>query len=271
MIFASDLDRTLIYSRRSFGPLENLPPICLIEKIGEKEVSFMTETAINQLEKLMQQLCFIPVTTRTVDQYRRISLFQKRLIPRFAVVSNGGYVLIDGIADQAWTRSVQQRVKHDCSPFEDILSRFRELHPNSFLRSPLRFMDDLFYTYRVDPEKLPWDELLSFEQWLKKEGWKLSVQGRKMYLIPKIVNKWSGLAYVREQLGEKLTIAAGDSLLDLDLLLRADYAIAPRHGEIYERLQGKISIPFTGQSGLLASEEILRFVASHLPKHLEEV
>lgn len=264
MIFASDLDRTLIYSRRSFllGKHDCLPPIRLIETIGEKEISFMTERAISMLGQLTQQLSFVPVTTRTTEQYQRITLFQKQLTPQYAVVSNGGIILHDGKPLTEWTCIVKQRVSQHASPFADILKRLEELQPERFLRSPLRFMDQLFYSARINPESLPQDELPSFREWLKKEGWNLSIQGRKIYFIPSVVNKWDGVSFVKEQLGAKQVIAAGDSLLDLDMITQANYGIAPSHGEIYDLLQQDLSVPFTQQNGLLASEEILQFVAT---------
>ena len=263
MIFASDLDRTLIYSKRSFllGN-DRLPPVRLIETIGEKEISFMTEKAISILEQLVWQLTFVPVTTRTIEQYQRITLFQKELVPQYAVVSNGGIVLLDGKPLPEWTRYVKQRINQHASPFTDILNYLEGPQPDRFLRSSLRLMDQLFYAARIDPNSLPHDELPSFREWLKKEGWDLSIQGRKIYFIPSVVNKWEGVSFVKEQIGAKQVIAAGDSLLDLDMITQANYGIAPSHGEIYELLHQELTIPFTQQKGLLASEEILQFVAT---------
>ena len=79
MIFASDLDRTLIYSKRAldeFGVPEGLLLVPVEQKDGDS-VAFMTETSYLQLKELANQSLFVPVTTRTTEQFKRFVIFEK--------------------------------------------------------------------------------------------------------------------------------------------------------------------------------------------------
>lgn len=89
MIYASDLDRTLIYSLGAIGVPENTPGLIPAEIIEGKTRSYISQQALNQLMDLNTRIIFIPVTTRTIQQYKRINLFQETVIPDYAVTSNG--------------------------------------------------------------------------------------------------------------------------------------------------------------------------------------
>lgn len=209
-------------------------------------------------------MLFVPVTTRTKDQYQRLSLFNAMIQPQYAITTNGGNIFFRGKLEQGWNQSVRARVKHECLALEDVLGKFAEIkHAAGFLSEKIE--DELFYSCVFEREHLPQDEIQDFSHWIETKGWVLSVQGRKIYLVPKAVNKRAALSYIRQRQGDAtILIAAGDSLLDLGMLQRADYAIAPAHGEIYRAVASKTlprqEIHFTRKSGLLCSEEILAFV-----------
>lgn len=265
MLFASDLDQTLIYSPKSFRMLPNtsLPAISLVETYESRDISFMADRAIEQLQQLALQHVFIPVTTRTIEQYQRISLFHKKIIPAYGVVSNGGNVIVNGVVDQDWNNKIKKNISQMCLCSQDILSQFGEISHASWA-GPLKVADNCFQYCIVERDKIPTDALESFSLWAKAQNWRISLQGRKLYIVPEVVNKWDAVAYVRDLLKEKVVIAAGDSLLDLCMLEAANYAIAPRHGEIWDSYcSGMLpisSIQFTNQAGVLAAQEILDYV-----------
>ncbi len=265
MLFASDLDQTLIYSPKSFRLLSNtsLPAISLVETYESRDISFMADRAIGQLQQLAFQHVFIPVTTRTIEQYQRISLFHEKIIPGYGVVSNGGNVIVNGVVDQDWNKKIKKNISQMCLCSQDILSQFSEISHASWA-GPLKMADSCFHYCIVERDKIPADALESFSLWAKAQNWRISLQGRKLYIVPEVVNKWDAVAYVRDLLKEKVVIAAGDSLLDLCMLEAANYAIAPRHGEIWDSYcSGMLSISsiqFTNQAGILAAQEILDYV-----------
>lgn len=268
MIFASDLDQTLIYSPKSFRliPGQPIPAVSSIEIYEGREISFMADSAIARLQKIASQNIFVPVTTRTIDQYQRISLFRENLIPAYGVVSNGGNIIVDGVVDHIWQIQVALNMDQLCLCAEDMLASLNELCHESWAGS-MRMADGLFYYCIVERDKVPLNEIESFALWARQQQWNVSLQGRKLYVVPQVVNKWTAVAYIRDVLQKKVVIAAGDSLLDLCMLEQADYAIAPCHGELWDcysrgELQGK-AMKFTKQAGILAADDILDYVIDH--------
>ncbi|SHK28970.1 HAD family hydrolase [Tepidibacter formicigenes] len=263
MLFASDLDRTLIYSNKFLDnfTIKEHKNVCLIEKKGDKEISFMTNRAIDKLKELSQKLCFVPTTTRTIEQYRRISIFQNEIISKYAVVSNGGNILIDGKVDKIWNRCIKNKIKNEAVSIADVLKKFNEIKNKEWLIS-CNTADKLFCYCIVDLSKLKKDELKSFFKWLDGNNWNVSLQGRKLYFIPNCVNKRDAIVYIANNAGIKTIAAAGDSYLDLCMLDIADYGVSPFHGEIYDLYKDKkcedMKLEFTLSSGILAAEEILK-------------
>ncbi|MBO1623717.1 HAD family hydrolase [Bacillus arachidis] len=268
MIFASDLDQTLIYSRKSFRASIDDEHIQLIETLDNKEISFMTHTAISLLKELQLQAQFIPVTTRTIEQFQRITLFQTEVVPEYAITSNGGNILHNGKLDATW-KNIQTERLTTCMEKEDVLTEFQNISHEKWVLSQ-KTADDLFHYCIIKRENIPYDELQSFTTWLDQQGWTHSLQGRKLYFVPKPVNKWDAVQYVQEKLQTKTVITAGDSLLDLCMLERANHAIAPLHGEL-ETKQGNLlpHIVRTNKIGIYAAEEIvdkaLQMIHNSLP------
>jgi len=266
MIYASDLDMTLIFSRRSMTVPEHTPGISVVETVGGKSASFMSDAEMASLKKLSEQLVFVPVTTRTMEQYGRIEVFQQHIVPSYAVTSNGGNVLIGGEPDAHWSRLVRERLRGSaCSPEEARRLFAPVVSPDWVLDE--RLCDELFYVYLMDRERMPLEAVRERADALAALGWELSVQGRKVYIVPSVVNKRDAVAYIRQRHPEAELIASGDSLLDRGLLESADYAVAPAHGELYRiyRETGQIGRwTFTERSGLFAGEEIVDFVWSRL-------
>ncbi|MCM3701974.1 hydrolase [Paenibacillus macerans] len=258
MIFASDLDRTLIYSQRAMG----LPPDAAqhlpVELYNGEYISYMSKKALSLLQELQQFATFVPVTTRTVEQYKRIFHISSNIKPKYAITSNGGNILMDGEPDPVWATKIRQLHDHYLD-HEALMRRFREIaSPDWVLREYLA--DNLFYTVIIDWETIPLELVRSFGKEIAFLGWSLSIQGRKLYLIPAEINKGSAMLYIKDRLSSAFAAASGDSLLDESLLKAADYALAPAHGELYAAYAGSGAYNFTQESGIAASEEILRSV-----------
>ncbi|GFN31542.1 HAD family hydrolase [Paenibacillus xylaniclasticus] len=266
MIYASDLDMTLIFSRRSMAVPEYTPGIRVVETIGGQPAAFMSAAQMRVLKELSSQLLFVPVTTRTIEQYRRIEVFQQHIVPEYAITSNGGNILIGGEPDVSWKRLVENRLRESaCSPKEARRLFAPVVHSDWVLDE--RLCDELFFVYLMDRDRMPVEAIKERAEKLAALGWELSVQGRKVYIVPSAVNKRDAAAYIRHRYPEAGLIASGDSLLDRSLLESADYAIAPAHGELYRIYQetGQMGTwTFTARSGLFAGEDIVDFVQSKL-------
>lgn len=258
MIFASDLDRTIIYSDKFIKEFSG--PIREVETGSYK--SYMTAPAAELVKKIACSAVFIPCTTRTVEQYRRVEFLQKEVAPKYAITTNGANILVEGVLDAAHREKIARSLANECMAGEDMLGEFSKLSCDKWAR-PMRNADGVFHYCVVEREKVPLQELASFSSWAREQKWEVSLQGRKLYLVPGVINKWSALKRVAEITGEHRIIAAGDSLLDLPLIKGADFAVSPAHGELYEQFGGpQNNWMFTQSSGILAGEEILRVVSS---------
>ncbi|MCW3795291.1 hydrolase [Paenibacillus sp. LS1] len=264
MIYASDLDQTLIYSRRSMGVSEDASGLVPAEWIRGELSAFMSAEALHKLKTLPEDIIFIPVTTRTVEQYQRIRIFQQDVIPAYAITSNGGNILIDGKVDLAWNDYVRSQLQEYSAAAVEVRQLFGDVLNSDWVAGE-RLCDELFYAFVIHRDRMPIEQVTEKIHALGALGWEASIQGRKLYLVPSGVNKSAAVEHVRHQIGDVPVIASGDSLLDRCLLDFADYAIAPRHGELYREKQrnpDKIPYQFTEQSGIFAADEILEYVRS---------
>lgn len=258
MIFASDLDRTLIYSHRSFGAEQLDFPVRNIERYNGREITFMTERAIALLRELSEEMLFIPVTTRTIEQYNRITLFQEEIRPAYAITCNGGVVLKDGEVDRYWQDHIDKKIDGSTVSVEDLKRKIEETSNASWLES-IRVVDRFFIYLIIKPESAPAELMAYYSEWAARHGWIFSLQGRKVYFIPLFINKWDAVHYVAEREGKQTVYSAGDSFLDVCMIKQAKIGFIPRHGEAATDF-GHLGL--TQKTGILASEEIIETILS---------
>lgn len=262
MIFASDLDRTLIYSKKLISDIDyDNGEIVLAEKYNGKDLSFMKKDVVDKLKSMKKNIIFIPVTTRTIEQYNRIFMISEYIKPKYAVVSNGGNILIDGEIDEEWNAVIKEKVSRSLH-YKFVEKRFLESFSDISWINKMILRDELFFSVHFDDNtKINLKELKEFETWIKRNGWQVSLQGRKLYLVPKDVNKWDAVLYIKEKLGKNKVISAGDSFLDYPILSNADYGMCASHGELIELINNNVvskkNIYFTKNKGIDASGEIL--------------
>ncbi|MCP9274109.1 HAD family hydrolase [Mycolicibacterium arenosum] len=261
-LLASDLDRTLIYSRRFVT--DPATAVCVEIYRGEP-ISFMTPGAVERLTALAATHHVIPATTRTVEQFTRITLPGAPF--RYAVTSNGGTILCDGVADRAWTAAVFQRINDTSTPLTDVVAALRARVSDAWVRN-FRIAEDLFCYLVVDEELLPADFLEAWREWCAPRGWIVSRQGRKIYSVPISLCKSHAVAEVRRRLvdagaldASAPLLAAGDGALDAELLESADAAMRPSHGELHAQGWTIPTLTVTDTAGAAAAKAILDWFA----------
>ncbi|GHF93762.1 HAD family hydrolase [Streptomyces zaomyceticus] len=258
VLVASDLDRTLIYSSAALAlgmPDAQAPRLLCVEVHESKPLSYMTEDAADLLAQLTGEAVFVPTTTRTRKQYQRIQL--PGTAPKYAICANGGHILVDGVTDADWHASVLRRLAEECAPLSEIRAYLTATTDLSWVRKH-RVAEDLFAYLVVERERLPEEWLARFGAWAEERGWTVSLQGRKVYAVPKPLTKSAAVREVARRIGATLTLAAGDSLLDADLLLAADRAWRPGHGELADSDWTAPHLDVLAERGVAAGEEILR-------------
>ncbi|MGW3283013.1 HAD family hydrolase [Streptomyces sp. NPDC001002] len=258
VLVASDLDRTLIYSAAALAltmPDARAPRLLCVEVHESRPLSFMTETAAGLLTELGDAAVFVPTTTRTRKQYQRINLPGPE--PKFAICANGGHLLVDGVSDADWHARVTARLADECAPLAEVEDYLAASADPLWLRKQ-RNAEDLFAYLVVERELLPEEWVKELAAWAENRGWTVSLQGRKIYAVPKPLTKSAAMHEVARRTGAELTLAAGDSLLDADLLLAADRGWRPGHGELAEAEFTAPGITALPERGVLAGERILR-------------
>ncbi|MEU1281930.1 HAD family hydrolase [Streptomyces sp. NPDC005805] len=258
VVVASDLDRTLIYSGAALAltmPDADAPRLLCVEVHERKPLSYMTETAAGLLARLTEDTVFVPTTTRTRKQYQRINL--PGAPAAYAICANGGHLLVDGVTDHDWHTSVTARLADECAPLAEIRAHLTATADPAWLRKE-RIAEDLFAYLVVERQLLPDGWVKELAGWAGERGWSVSLQGRKIYVVPKPLTKSAAVHEVVRRTGARLTLAAGDSLLDADLLLAADEGWQPGHGELADAGWTAPHIEALPHRGVLAGEEILR-------------
>lgn len=257
-LYATDLDRTLIFSARAAGGARDL---VTVERLDGRDLSFMSRHQLDLLARLRRRCLVVPVTTRTLAQYGRVHLATEP--PPWAVAANGGVLVRAGRRDAGWDRRVRALLDERCAALPDV-SRWLAGSAGDVI-DRVRVADGLFLYALVDRARLAgaagWVDGLAAG--LEQRGWRLSVQGRKLYAVPGPLRKSAAVREVAGRAGATRVIAAGDSLLDRDLLDDAEVSMRPAHGELHE-----LGVPadvVTAATGVAAGEELLRAALGRVP------
>ena len=228
ILFTSDLDRTLIFSERT--KLANSDYQC-IERYDGRNVSYISTTTMERLKKLNSMIDFVPVTTRSFQQYKRITLFQRNLQPKIAIAANGGVIIKNGEIDEVWQQYVSKQMNELPLLFSQIQTHFSTTFNAPYV---LRIyeVEQLFFVLIIDHEKLPNTELQQLQLELEQYNWTCCLLGRKIYILPRFLTKGAAVQYIKSQYDYDLHLAAGDSALDLSMLEIADQCFIPHHGDL---------------------------------------
>lgn len=207
-ILFTDLDGTLIFSasRKTAGDV-------VVEYKDGAEISCISAFQCKALPQLRN---VVPVTTRSIEQYRRIC-FPEGFAPHYAITDNGGNLLVDGVPDREWAEH-SAAIAAECA---DELSRAREVLERDLLRSfEIRTVDGLFLFTK---SRVPEQTLSALGTGRDTEAFST---GEKVYVLPKKLSKGAAALRLAERIGfSGRIIAAGDSRMDIPLLNIADLAL----------------------------------------------
>lgn len=206
----SDLDGTLIFSaeRKQDGDI-------VVERKDGREISCITP----RQAELLPRLRIIPVTTRSIEQYKRICI--RGFCPKYALVDNGGTLLINGIPDPEWTRASMKAV-HACSSELSECRKILERDENRIFE--IRMVDEMFlFTKSAQPQMT----LRALEA-VSGGNIQCCSTGQKVYAVPRGISKGTAAKRLAERLSPNAAIVcAGDSKMDIPLLNIADIAVFP--------------------------------------------
>lgn len=212
LLFTCDIDNTLLYSYRK----KQDGYICIEINKG-KEQGFMSQYTFNNFIEMTKRVKFVPVTTRSVEQYRRI-VFPYDYIPEYALVSNGAVLLRNGNICSDWNLITKNDLLKQ--QLSEIYNRY---HSDSrFINC--RIVDDSYVFVYCSPNTDAQGVTAELS-----EIWDMNVElsGRKIYFFPESLSKGSAVEKLKKIINPDCTISAGDSTIDISMLNAADKAIIP--------------------------------------------
>lgn len=252
-LFISDLDNTMIYSYKKDIGMNKV----LVETKDGKALSYMTRKSYDLLNDVRNQYHFIPSTTRSLEQYLRISL-NNNWLPEYALVSNGGNLLYNNKIDEGWYANSLKLIENAQG---ELFKAIEILSHDKQVIFDVRRVDGLFVFTKSDDVNYSMENL--------KELLDLNVvdvfnNGSKVYVLPKSLNKGMAIRRIKELTGIEYVVCAGDSEFDIPMLLEADLAFIPQDldNELMKEQTNKI---ISGSSAIFSDEILTKLL--HLEKN----
>ncbi len=246
LLFASDIDNTLIYSHKKELNAEKIP----CELYEGSNISFITKNTQEKLDYIYENSLFVPVTTRSIEQFKRITFSCWQ--PKYAITSNGGSLLIDGKPSRQWHDYFINTIQNAVF----ALNKAKELLENHEYRIyDIKLVDNLFiYTKSSKPE-ITVDML---QNSLQNEPVKVYTNFSKVYVVPESIDKGKALKKFINDYTVSIDniVSAGDSFFDIPLLEAANYAIFPDELPYLHHSDKYIKIP----QGELFSDKVVENV-----------
>lgn len=217
-IFNCDLDNTLIYSyKKNIGEYKKC-----VEVYNGKQISFMSIKSLQLLKKVIDNICFVPTTTRSLQQYKRIN-FDNILPPKYALAANGGILIENNKINEQWYKDSLNMIKPCMDTFRHA---YNYLKCDKNICFEIRLTDGLFlFTKSKNSE----ETIKNLKKHIDLNTVDIFENGVKIYVLPKILNKGNAVKRLKKKLNAKYIIAAGDSELDISMLNYSDFAFLPNN------------------------------------------
>ena len=235
VVFAADLDNTLIHSYLH----EKEGDICIEYKKDFKQ-GFMTKYAYDNMPEIINRYIFVPVTSRSIEQYLRIGYIKD--LAKYAITSNGGRLLINKKEDEEWNNETNAIV----NKYHEEYMKLESVYKDDVDLRIAKMIDESYYFLLVKDDVDPSQKLLDCQKITNLDA---VLSRRKIYILPKEIDKGKSVLKVKEMLGADLLIVAGDNSFDLAMLNVADIAIVPN-----EKMKSRVNAP-----KILVNDTDLRF------------
>ena len=241
MIFASDIDRTLIFSYRFVTDETQKKSLLCMETVDNKEISYMKKDAFDKLLEISQLVHVIPVTMRSLKEYNRL-IFSEEL--EYAIVCNGGVILRNGSPLKEWEREISKIKPRNYKNLMLVLQDY-----DKFFKKPMRLVDDIYFFASIKEDFSEQKEEIKtyIEKVLKDKfyDWNVVLNSNKIYVCPKNISKDKALSFLKkyiekEEFKKSYLIVAGDGPVDLPMLQLGNQRIIPDNSAILKEDLSKL-------------------------------
>ncbi|MDU4883148.1 HAD family hydrolase [uncultured Clostridium sp.] len=247
IFFITDLDRTIIHSK-------HIGYKC-VEKLGDREITYMTDYAYEKLHELLkrEEFIFIPCTMRNINQTLRVD-FIRSYNPKIIICTNGAQIYIDGKLDEVWDKQMKALCdKDELNKNIRYLENLKEEYKELIGIIEVRNIEDFYITVKcVDSHEA--DKFYniisnSFDKSINV----LKIEA-KIFIIHNRINKVYAVDYIIEKFNIKKLITSGDTDVDKEFTSRG-IAILPKHSSFKHE-----KAIITERNKIHATEEILDYI-----------
>jgi hydroxymethylpyrimidine pyrophosphatase-like HAD family hydrolase len=232
-----DLDDTLFQSQRK-NP--HATQLAAVDRDG-KPLSYRCDRQEAFFNWLAQDAVVVPVTGRSVDAFRRVSL----PLGQRAICSFGGVILDeDGTPEPQWHDQIAQAAAQSAPLMLDLLATVKTTAQAEAVDVRYRIIEDaalpLYISVKhnggLGPETTRLAEAVAPAV---PDDWTLHLNGNNMALLPPFLGKAAAVRFFLQRFADSgpiMTVGVGDSLTDVGFMGLCDYAIAPSRSQILATL-----------------------------------
>lgn len=220
LIFASDLDRTLVFSSH-FDRIEGaIHPenFVVLDYIADREfTAYMDVSDLDRLKEISHSVEFIPVTARTRKKLDVLKLHELGVRYRYAIIENGAEILVDGETELGWENHVKS--------FDYITEPNLIVEELSSVLKDTEIVLGKFSISVFDCSDVVMDKVSEVLE-SYSDRYYLLKDHRRIFVMFKGIDKGSALKYLRDNFlrGSEI-VAAGDAVMDLSMLEVADLGL----------------------------------------------
>jgi hypothetical protein len=239
MIYATDLDRTLIFSDKCLNGLfcVGRSNMHVVDNI-ESNPSYIDAEVASRLTELNknENVDIAVVTSRSLDEYRRVNI--PGFKPKYEITSCGGTIFKDGMEDVMWSKytSAMATLQH--------IDKVKETVESVGYVKSARIVDGKYVFAKledVEPEKIS-NSMYAIHRLYPK--YHIERERNKLYVLPQCITKGEALEYIGRR---QFIIASGDGRLDIPMFDLASIKVVPGHSELSSN---DIGFHFKAESGI---------------------
>lgn len=232
----TDLDGTILFSKRTL-PQGLSEKLCLdAETYGNGGHGYIERELVAFFKEWQKTNLLIPVTTRSTEQFERLTPTWSQLSVPFALTSNGGNLYRNGQLDAAWNKAVRESLAEELSHMEAVLSILRVILPQESVRK-IKEIDGLYYCVLVTERSWEQPFIDEVNAAMAVYDWVGYFQHKKLYFLPKGLSKERAVEQLKKEMPEVLCcIGLGDTEMDQQMLLQCDKHLYFGEGE--ETIEG---------------------------------
>ena len=220
----TDLDGTILFSRRTLPAGLPLEDCVEAETYSNGAHGYMQRDLVGYLREWSQHHLLIPVTTRSLEQFSRLSPLLSSFNMPFALASNGGNLYREGRLDPRWKQAVVSELAPQLKNRDAALEIIEQMIPGEDIRK-VKDIDQLYYCVLVVEREWPAAHVEAVNRLLAQIGWVAYFQHKKLYFLPMGLTKEAAARRLLQELPQRADyVAMGDTDMDWQLLLNSrDY------------------------------------------------